>query len=92
MRDIAVRRALVLEAAVIAIPDERWVERPLAAIVLTPDGQDLTADDLREFLAPRFAKFWLPEKIIFIDEIPKTSVGKFSKRVLREQYAQGELK
>ncbi|RME48582.1 MAG: fatty-acid--CoA ligase [Caldilineae bacterium] len=81
----------VMEAAVIAIPDEKWAERPLAAVVLTPDAGEVTADELREYLAPKFAKFWLPDKIVFLKELPKTSVGKFDKKVLRQQYAQGEL-
>ncbi len=81
----------VREAAVIAIPDEKWAERPLAAVVLTEDANGVTDDDLREFLAPKVAKFWLPDKIVFIDDIPKTSVGKFDKKVLRRRYADGEL-
>jgi fatty-acyl-CoA synthase len=76
----------VAEAAVIAIPDEKWAERPLAAIVLKP-GAAASADELRDFLAPSFAKWWLPERIEFVDEIPKTSVGKFRKTALREQFA-----
>jgi fatty-acyl-CoA synthase len=76
----------VAEAAVIAIPDEKWAERPLAAIVLKT-GAAATADELREFLAPSFAKWWLPERFEFVDEIPKTSVGKFRKTALREQFA-----
>ena len=77
----------VAEAAVIAIPDEKWAERPLAAVVLRP-GATASADDLRAFLAPNFAKWWLPERIEFVDEIPKTSVGKFRKTALREQFAE----
>jgi fatty-acyl-CoA synthase len=77
----------VAEAAVIAIPDEKWAERPLAAVVLK-EGASASADELREFLAPRFAKWWLPDRIEFISEIPKTSVGKFRKTALREQFAQ----
>jgi fatty-acyl-CoA synthase len=76
----------VAEAAVIAIPDVKWTERPLAAVVLKP-GVAATADELREFLAPNFAKWWLPERFEFVDEIPKTSVGKFRKTALREQFA-----
>jgi len=80
----------VAEAAVIAIPDAKWDERPLAAVVLR-EGQTASADELREFLAPSFAKWWLPERIEFVDEIPKTSVGKFRKVDLRERFArQGE--
>jgi fatty-acyl-CoA synthase len=76
----------VKEAAVIGIQDEKWGERPLACIV--PDeGADLSADDVREFLDGRVAKWWIPESIEFIDEVPKTSVGKFSKKTLREQFS-----
>jgi fatty-acyl-CoA synthase len=75
----------VAEAAVIAIPDEKWAERPLACVVLR-EGASAGADELREFLAPQFAKFWLPERFEFITEIPKTSVGKFRKLALREQF------
>jgi fatty-acyl-CoA synthase len=77
----------VAEAAVIAIPDPKWDERPLAAVVLKP-GAAASADDLREFLAPNFAKWWLPERFEFVEEIPKTSVGKFRKTALRDQFAQ----
>jgi fatty-acyl-CoA synthase len=77
----------VAEAAVIAVPDEKWSERPLAAVVLK-EGATATPDELREFLAPNFAKFWLPDRIEFVDVIPKTSVGKFRKTALREQFAQ----
>jgi fatty-acyl-CoA synthase len=76
----------VAEAAVIAIPDEKWQERPLAAVVLK-EGQAATAEDLREHLAPLFAKWWLPDRIEFVESIPKTSVGKFKKTALREQFA-----
>ena len=76
----------VAEAAVIAIPDEKWAERPLACVVVR-EGASVGADELREFLAPQFAKWWLPERIEFVAEIPKTSVGKFRKIALREQFA-----
>ena len=79
----------VAEAAVIAIPDDKWAERPLAAVVLK-EGASANAEELREFLAPNFAKFWLPDRIEFISEIPKTSVGKFRKTALREQFASAE--
>jgi acyl-CoA synthetase (AMP-forming)/AMP-acid ligase II len=75
----------VAEAAVIAIPDEKWTERPLAAVVLK-EGQSATADELRDFLAPSFAKWWLPDRFEFVAEIPKTAVGKFRKTALREQF------
>jgi fatty-acyl-CoA synthase len=77
----------VAEAAVIAIPDAKWDERPLAAVVLR-EGTTATPDELRAFIAPNFAKWWLPERIEFVSEIPKTSVGKFRKTALREQFSQ----
>ena len=75
----------VAEAAVIAVPHPKWDERPLAVVVLKP-GQTATADELRAYLAPNFAKWWLPDAIEFAKEIPRTSVGKFKKTTLREQY------
>ncbi len=77
----------VAEAAVIAVPDEKWSERPLAVVVLR-EGEEASPDELREFLAPNFAKWWLPDRFEFVDEIPKTAVGKFRKTALREQFAQ----
>jgi fatty-acyl-CoA synthase len=71
----------VTEAAVIAIPDERWGERPLALVAGTA-----TADDLRAFLRDRVAKWWIPERFEFVDAIPRTAVGKYDKRALRERY------
>jgi fatty-acyl-CoA synthase len=76
----------VAEAAVIAIPSERWAERPLACVVLK-SGQSLTSDEVIEWLRPRVAKWWLPDAVVFIDEVPKTSVGKFSKKTLRDRFA-----
>jgi fatty-acyl-CoA synthase len=75
----------VLEAAVIAVPDERWGERPCACVVVC-DGAELDADALRGFLADRVAKWWLPDRVEFIDEVPKTSVGKFDKKALRSRF------
>jgi fatty-acyl-CoA synthase len=75
----------VAEAAVIAVPHPKWDERPLAAVVLKA-GQQATADELRAFLAPHFAKWWLPDSFVFIDTIPKTSAGKFLKSALRERF------
>ncbi|MFO0997354.1 MAG: long-chain fatty acid--CoA ligase [Alphaproteobacteria bacterium] len=75
----------VAEAAVIAIQHPKWQERPLAAVVLKKDAQ-ATAESLRAHLAERFAKWWLPDAIVFIDAIPRTSTGKFQKAVLRERF------
>jgi fatty-acyl-CoA synthase len=80
----------VAEAAVIAIPDERWSERPLAVCVFK-EGESATSDELREHLAGSFASFQLPERFEFVDEIPKTAVGKFKKTALREQFAQEQI-
>ena len=80
----------VLEAAVIGVPDERWDERPLVAVVLR-EGSDATVDSLREFLSDKVAKWQLPENWTVISEVPKTSVGKFDKKRLRTQYQDGGL-
>jgi fatty-acyl-CoA synthase len=76
----------VAEAAVIAIPDQRWGERPMAVIVLR-EGREAGADELREHLATQYAKWQLPERFEFIDQIPRTATGKFKKTALREQFA-----
>jgi fatty-acyl-CoA synthase len=76
----------VAEAAVIATPDPKWDERPLAVVAFR-DGETATPDQLNEFLAPQFARWWLPDRYEFVAEIPKTSVGKFLKTALREQFA-----
>ena len=73
----------VFEAAVIAIPHAKWQERPLACVVLK-EGADATKEELTAFLEGQFAKWWLPDDIVFIEEIPKTSVGKFLKAKLRD--------
>jgi fatty-acyl-CoA synthase len=76
----------VAEAAVIALPHPKWSERPLACVVLR-EGQTATKDDIVGFLDGRVAKWWLPDDVVFVAEIPKTSVGKFSKKDLRDQFA-----
>lgn len=81
----------VFEAAVIAVPDNKWQERPLCCVVLRPDAT-ASEVELRDFLAERVAKWWVPEHWAFVESIPKTSVGKFDKKVLRAQYGAGELK
>ncbi|MDQ2756636.1 MAG: long-chain fatty acid--CoA ligase [Actinomycetota bacterium] len=80
----------VREASVIGVPDDKWQERPLASVVLE-EGAEVSADELRDFIAAKVAKWQLPERWAFIDEVPKTSVGKFDKKVLRKQYAEGAL-
>src|SRR3954449_2807875 len=77
----------VAEAAVIGIPDEKWSERPLACVVVDGD-EEITLDELQDFLAERVPKWWIPKDMEIIDEVPKTSVGKFSKKTLREQFAE----
>jgi len=82
----------VLEAAVIGIPHPKWQERPLACVVPLP-GETVTADELKEFLRDKVkVSWWIPDEFVFMDGIPKTSVGKFNKIDLRKMYATGELK
>jgi acyl-CoA synthetase (AMP-forming)/AMP-acid ligase II len=79
----------VAEAAVVGVPDDRWGERPVACVVLRPgvEAGDGTTTDLLAHLEPRVPRWWLPDDVVFLDTIPKTSVGKFSKKDLREQLA-----
>lgn len=78
----------VLEAAVIAIPHPKWQERPLACVVKRPGSDSATVErEILDMLAESFAKWQLPDSIEFIEEVPKTSVGKFDKKVLRKEYA-----
>lgn len=76
----------VLEAAVIAVPDEKWMERPLACVVVRP-GCELTGDQVRDYVGERVPRWQVPDEVVFVDEIPKTSVGKFSKKDLRDRFA-----
>jgi fatty-acyl-CoA synthase len=80
----------VIEASVIGVADGRWDERPLACVVLRPDAT-VTPDGMREWLASRVISWWVPERWAFLDEIPKTSVGKFDKKTLRARQQAGEL-
>ncbi|ORB83752.1 long-chain fatty acid--CoA ligase [Mycobacterium kansasii] len=78
----------VVEAAVVGVPDERWQERPLAVVVIR-EGVDVSAGDLRKFLADKVARWWLPDRWAVAAEIPRTSVGKYDKKTIRSRYADG---
>jgi fatty-acyl-CoA synthase len=80
----------VAEAAVIAVSHPKWQERPLA-VVVRKEGASATQEELISYLEPRFARWWLPDAVEFVEEIPKTSVGKFKKSELRERFAQRAL-
>lgn len=76
----------VFEAAVVSVPHPKWQERPVASVVLKDSYRNtVSQDDIHRFLKPQFAKWWLPDRVLFMEEIPKTSVGKFLKTKLREQ-------
>jgi fatty-acyl-CoA synthase len=85
LENLLMAHPAVAEAAVIAIPDERWGERPMAVVVLN-DGEEASPDELREHLSTDFAKWQLPERFEFIDALPRTATGKFKKTDLRERY------
>ena len=76
----------IKEAAVVGVPHPKWSERPLACVVLNP-GESLTKDEVLDYIRPRLAKWQVPDDVVFIDEVPKTSVGKFSKKTLRDKFA-----
>jgi len=80
----------VAETAVIAAPDDRWFERPLVCVVRRPDVT-ISAEEIVDFLTGQVQRWWLPERVAFLDEVPKTSVGKFDKKELRRRLSAGEL-
>jgi fatty-acyl-CoA synthase len=80
----------IREAAVIGVPHSKWSERPLACVVLEP-GVAMTKEDVLAHIAPTLAKWQMPDDVVFIEEVPKTSVGKFSKKTLRERFAAHKL-
>ena len=89
LETLLVGHPAVADAAVVGVADERWAERPLATVVLEP-GASATPEELREFLATKVARWWLPERWAFVDEIPKTSVGKLDKKLIRADYSEGK--
>ena len=87
LENLLIEHPHVVEAAVVGVPDERWQERPLAVVVASP-GATVSAGQLRTFLADKVARWWLPERWTFVDEIPRTSVGKYDKKTIRSRYAE----
>ncbi|HUA46182.1 MAG TPA: long-chain fatty acid--CoA ligase [Solirubrobacteraceae bacterium] len=90
MENLLMGHPAVAEAAVIAIPDDKWDERPMAVVVLK-QGVEVSPDDLRQHLSSHFAKWQLPERVEYIDEIPRTATGKFKKTALREQFVKSAV-
>ena len=90
LENVIMAHPKVKEAAVIGIPHPKWDERPLACVVLN-EGEEVTEQEILDHLEPKIAKWWMPEAVEFVDEIPKTSVGKFSKKDLRTKFAEYEL-
>ena len=90
LENLLMAHPAVAEASVIGVPDPRWQERPLACVVLKP-GSEATPAQLAGFLEGHVAKWQVPERWAFIDEVPKTSVGKFDKKVLRARHEKGDL-
>ena len=88
LENVIMSHPKIRECAVIAVPHEKWQERPLAVAVPTEDARDdVTGPEIIEFLDGKVADWWKPENVVFVDELPKTSVGKFNKRALRERFA-----
>ena len=88
LENTLIAHPLVREAAVVGVPDERWQERPLAAVVVQ-DGAQVSPEELRDFLGDKVVRWWLPERWTFVEEIPRTSVGKYDKKTIRARYADG---
>jgi fatty-acyl-CoA synthase len=81
----------VAESCVVAVPHPRWGERPLACVVIRPDAGAVSKSELIEFLRPKFARWWLPDDIIFLPELPRTGVGKLDKKVLRDRFREHKV-
>jgi fatty-acyl-CoA synthase len=86
MENALVGHPAVREAAVVGVPHPKWQERPLALVVLKP-GHHATLQQVREHLSATFAKWQLPDQVLFVESIPKTSVGKINKKAMRAEYA-----
>jgi fatty-acyl-CoA synthase len=92
LENLIMSHPAVSEAAVIGIPHSKWVERPLGCVVVVP-GESVTEAELREFLRDKVrADWWMPDHFVFLNALPKTSVGKFNKRELREMVASGKIR
>ena len=85
LENAAIGHPAIQECAVIAAPHPKWAERPLLIAVLKP-GQTATAEEIRGFLADKVAKWWLPDDVVFVDELPHTATGKLSKLTLRQRF------
>jgi fatty-acyl-CoA synthase len=93
MEGLLMAHPKVLEAAVIAVPHPKWIERPLACVVPKPEYRGtLTVEELLEFLRPQVATWALPDDVVFLEQVPKTSVGKFDKKRLRDQFKEWQPK
>jgi fatty-acyl-CoA synthase len=86
LENFAIRHPQIEEAAAIAVPDVKWGERPALIVRRTP-GSTLEANEILEFLKPLVASWWLPERIVFVEEMPYSATGKISKKTLRERFA-----
>ncbi|MFZ2176708.1 MAG: AMP-binding protein [Rhodococcus sp. (in: high G+C Gram-positive bacteria)] len=89
LENILIAHPSVVEAVVVGVPDDKWQERPLAAVVVK-SGAEVTPAELCAFLDGKVAKWWLPERWTFVDDVPRTSVGKYDKKLIRSRYAAGE--
>ncbi len=88
LESLLIAHPAVLEAAVVGVPDDRWQERPLAVVVLH-EGAAASPEELREFLGGKVVGWWLPERWTFVEQVPRTSVGKYDKKTIRARYADG---
>ena len=86
MENVLVSHPGVLEAAVVGLPHPKWDERPLALVVLREGFESTTKEQFTEYLSKSFAKWQIPDEIMFVQSIPRTSVGKLNKKVIRDKY------